>query len=126
MANAVATLTRPGSTVRPVHSYKLSNQKVVIRDYTLDTGNYTQGGLTITAASVGMKAFNFVTTAGTIANSGTAGATGNPVSILFNTEGTSITVQLYEAAATGLALLEKTDAEAVASNFTIRIKFEGI
>jgi hypothetical protein len=122
----VATLTRPGSTVRPVRAVKQGNQKVVYRDYTLDTGTYTAGGLTITAASVGMKAFDFVTASGNVATSGTAGATGNPVGITYATEGTSITLQLYEGSAAATALGEKDTAEAVPSNFTIRLKFEGI
>lgn len=125
MPATVATLTRPGSTVRPVRVVKQGNQKVVYRDYTLDTGTYATGGLTITAASVGMRAFDFVSASGSVATSGTAGATGNPIGITYNTEGTSITLQLYESTAAGTAVGEKTNSEAVEATWTIRLKFEG-
>lgn len=125
MTAVAATLTRPGSTVRPVRAYKDANKKVAYRDYTLDTGTYSQGGLTITAASVGMRAFDFVSASGSVATSGTAGATGNPIGITYNTEGTSITLQLYESTAAGTAVGEKTNTEAVEANWTIRLKFEG-
>lgn len=121
MANAVYTQTRPAD----VRGFADGNKKVRYFDMTSDTGNYTSGGTTVTAASLGMHHIDFVTTSGGVATSGTSGATGLGVGITYASGGTSFTVQFYEGSTAGTILGEKTNAEAMPSNHTIRLRVEG-
>ena len=57
--------------------------------------------------------------------SGTAGATALGIGFRYGTGNTSLTVQLYESGASGAILGEKTDNEAMPSNFTVRLRAEG-
>lgn len=125
MPAVVATLTRPSYGLTKVRSYRDAHLRVNIFDLTLDTGTYSSGGISLTAAQLGLKEIWFVTASAGVATTGTAGATGSPVGITFSTVGTSITVQLYEGSAAGTALTEKTNAEAIEANFTIRLRAEG-
>jgi hypothetical protein len=117
MAAAVITVAKPTNvstgTVR----------RVRYRDVTADTGDYAAAGFTITAAQFGLKHIDFVV-AGSLATQGTAGASALGVGITYAADGSSITVQLYEAAASGAPFLEK-NAEAYVANFTVRLKAEG-
>lgn len=120
MAAAVLTVTKP-SDVKG--AWKVGNRQGHIRDISIDTGNYATGGFTVTASQLGVKHIDIVLPE-SVATSGTAGATANPVGIRYASDGTSITVQLYELGGTGAAgdpLAEKTNAEAVAANFTFRV-----
>jgi hypothetical protein len=121
MAAAVITVTKP-SDVKG--QWKVGNRQFHIRDVTADTGTYTTGGFTLTAAQFGLKHFDFVLPGG-VATNGTAGATANPVGIRYASDGTSITVQVYEAGASGAADGEKTNTEAYAANWTIRLLAAG-
>jgi hypothetical protein len=98
--------------------------KVRVRDVTATTGDYAAGGTTITASSLGLKRIYCVVAQD--ATSGTAGATLNPVGVRYAAGGASITLQTYEAAATGLILLEKTNSEAMAANWTTRVFAIGV
>lgn len=121
MTAAVITVTKP-SDVKG--QWVVGNRKFEVRDITADTGTYSTGGFSLTAAQFGLKKFDFVL-AGSAATNGTAGATANPVGITYATGGTSITVQVYESGASGAAAGEKTDAEAYAANWTIRLLAAG-
>lgn len=124
MAAAVLTVTKP-STVKG--SWKVGNRAFHIRDITIDTGNYAAGGFTVTAAQLGVRHIDFCLV-GSLATSGTAGATATPVGIRYASDGTSITLQIYELGGTGAAgdpLREKDDTEAVLSNWTVRVLTAG-
>lgn len=122
MANAVFTNTRPTL----VQGFAEGNRKVRYFDMTSDTGNYTTGGTTVTAASLGLRQVYFVTASGGVATSGTAGATGLGVGITYASTGVSFTVQFYEGSTAGTILGEKTNAEAMPANHTIRLRVEGV
>lgn len=102
----------------------LANKRIRFFDITADTGTYTTGGFSLTAAQLGLSGIDFAS-AGSVATTGTAGATANPVGIRYAADGSSITVTPYEAAATGLATLEKSSAEAYEANFTFRLMVIG-
>lgn len=126
MANAVFTETAPTYRARPIRGGDPANQQIRYYDMTSDTGNYTSGGTTITAKSLGLKRIDFVATSGGVATSGTSGATGLGIGITYASDGTSFTVQFYEGSTAGTILGEKTNAEAMPSSHTIRLKVEGI
>jgi hypothetical protein len=91
---------------------------------TLDTGDFVQAGLTITAASLGYKAIYFVTVStGVIMSTDKALANGYGVS--YATDNTSVKLFLYEGGADGDSFDIKP-AEANASVFPFRIKVEGV
>lgn len=119
MADAVVTFTRPTGTRGHVEG----NKKIRYADITADTGDYAAGGFTKTAASLGFKHIDFIHV-GSLATQGTSGAGAVGVGVTYATNGTSVTFQLYEAAATGLPFLEK-GAEAYVANLTFRIRIEG-
>lgn len=121
MTAAVITVTKP-SDIKG--EWKVGNRSFKVRDVTADTGTYTTGGFTLTAANFGLKHIDFVLVSG-IATNGTSGATANAVGITYAASGASVTVQVYESAATGLAQLEKTNTEAYAANWTIRFLVAG-
>lgn len=117
------TLARPAD--RAVSGFANGNVKVRYFDFSTDTGTYLTGGDTITAASLGLKHINFVSLSGGVATSGTAGATGLPVGIRYAADGKSFIIQYYEGSAAGTILAEKTNAEAMPSSHTIRVRVEG-
>lgn len=117
MAAAVLSVSKP-SYVKG--EWKVGNRSQKIRDITVDTGNYATGGFTVTAASFGLKVIEALIVCSTTGTNGTAGATANDVGVIYASDGTSVTIQLYESGASGAAQGEKTNAEAVAANFTIR------
>lgn len=121
MTAAVITVTKPTDIKG---EWKVGNRSFKVRDITANTGTYTTGGFTLTAANFGLRHIDFVIV-GSLATSGTAGATANAVGIQYAAGGGSITVQVYEAAATGLALLEKTNTEAYEANWTVRVLVAG-
>lgn len=121
MAALVRTITKPSD----VQHFVLGNKKARIFDITTDTGTYTTGGETIQASSFGLKHIDAVIVCST-STSGTAGATALPVGIRYGTGGTSIVLQYYESAATGLIMLEKTNTEAMPSNQTTRVIVIGV
>lgn len=123
MANAVFTTAKPSD--RLVQHRTSDNLKVRYFDMTSDTGNYTSGGTSVTASSLGLKHISFVTASGGVATSGTSGATGLAIGITYASDGTSFTVQFYEGSTAGTILGEKTNAEAMPSNHTIRLRVEG-
>jgi hypothetical protein len=120
MADAVFSTARPSG----VRGFADGNKKVRYLDLTSDTGNYRSGGTTVTAAAFGLRHIDFVTVSGS-ATSGTAGATSLGVGIRYASDGTSVTVQLYEGGGAGVIGSEKTDNEAMPSNFTVRLRAEG-
>lgn len=121
MAAAVNTVARPATVTGCV----MGNKKVRYRDITSDTGDYGTGGFTLTAGQLvsGMHHIDMVTV-GSLATQGTAGASACGVGVTYSADGTSVTFQLYEAAASGAPFLEK-NAEAMVANFTFRVKVEG-
>jgi len=125
MANAVVTNARPGSGNSVIRGRAEGNIKVRYFDHSTDTGNYSSGGFTITAASLGLHRINFVGTSGGVATSGTSGATGLGIGITYASDNSSFTIQYYEGSTAGTALGEKTNAEAMPSNHIIRLKVEG-
>jgi hypothetical protein len=108
------TLTQVGKT------NVVGNRKQKTYDLTADTGTYVTGGNTFTASQFGLKKFDFVGV-GSVVTGGTAGATANPLGVIYNSTNTGFTLQQYESAATGLPELEKTSAEATVANFTVRL-----
>jgi hypothetical protein len=118
----VVTSTKPVG----IKDYNDGPYKCRIRDITFDTGTYVTGGNTITAASVGLKTIDLVAFGTQIATNGTAGATGNWIGVTYASNRQSVTFQQYESAATGLAALEKTSAEATPANFTFRVEFKSL
>ncbi len=119
MAAAVITVARPTG----VQGCVMGNKKVRFRDVTADTGDYAAGGFSITAAQLGLKSIDFVSV-GSSATQGTAGATAQIIGVTYAAARTSITVQVYEAAASGAPPLEKT-AEAYVANFIFRVMAVG-
>lgn len=121
MANAVFTNTRPSA----FRGHVEGNKKIRYFDFASDTGNYTTGGTTITASSLGLRQIYFVTPSG-LPTSGTSGATALGIGIRYASDNTSVTVQFYEGSTAGTILGEKTNAEAMPSNHTVRLRIEGI
>lgn len=121
MPAAVISITKRGDeSGLPIASVK----KIRFFDITADTGTYASGGFSITAAQVGLATIDFAAV-GSVATSGTSGATANVVGVTYATGGSSITVQVYEAAASGVAFLEKTNAEAYEANWIFRLMVIG-
>lgn len=116
MTAAVITVTKRGEGA----GLPLANKTIRFFDVTANTGTYTTGGFTLTAAQFGLTSIDWAGV-GSVATSGTAGATANPVGLQYAADGTSLTVQVYEAAATGLPLLEKSSDEAYVASFTFRL-----
>lgn len=112
------TITKPvaGS------DYAVSNKKAKVRKLVF-SGNYATGGESVTAASVGLKTIDQCVPHGVAMS--TDLATSNPIGISYATGGASVTFIHYEAAATGLALLEKTNGEAHATGSNVRVTFIG-
>lgn len=121
MADAVFSTARPTG----VTGFMDGNKKVRYLTLTSDTGNYRTGGTTIQASTFGLKVIDFIECSGGVATSGTAGATSLGVGFRYGTANTSVTVQLYEGGGSGVIGAEKTDNEAMPSNFTIRLRAEG-
>lgn len=119
MAAAVITFTKPTD----VTGYVSGNKKVRYFDVTADTGDYAANGFTKTAASLGFKHVDYVSV-GSGATQGTDGASAQLIGVRYESSGTVIRFQLYEAAASGAPPLEKT-AEAYVANFTFRCRVEG-
>jgi hypothetical protein len=103
--------------------FKVGNAKVAIRDLPADTGTYVTGGNSITAASLGLRTIDFVEFGTQGMTGGASGATINWLGVTYASNRQSVTVQQYESAATGLPGLEKTSAEAVVANATVRVAF---
>lgn len=118
----VVTATKPAGVADGPSG---ASRKSVIRDITFDTGTYVTGGNTITAASLGLKRIDIVRMGTQAMTGGTAGATVNWIGVRYAADGTSVIVQQYESAATGLPGLEKTSAEATVANATFRVEFVG-
>lgn len=112
------TLTQKGKT------NIIGNRKQKFYDLTADTGTYVTGGNAFTASQFGLKKLDKVDVCGAVTG-GTAGATINWLGVIYNSEGTSVTIQQYESAATGLPGLEKTSGEATVANFTVRLEVVG-
>lgn len=119
MAAAVITFTRPSD----VQGTKFGNKKVTFWDITADTGDYAANGFTKTAAALGYKHIDLVVV-GSHATQGTDGASAQGIGVRYESSGTTIRFQLYEAAASGAPMLEKT-AEAYVASFTFRIMVIG-
>lgn len=117
----VVTATKPAG----VQDTKFGNKSIKIRDITFDTGTYVTAGNVVTAASLGLKRIDIVIMGTQGMTGGTAGATVNWVGVTYAADGTSVTFQQYESAATGLPGLEKTSAEATVANATFRVLIVG-
>lgn len=123
MTAAVYTVTAPSD----VNDTIFGNKRVVFRDITSDTGTYSTGGFSVTAADLGLSHVDICVIDG-LATSGTSGATANPVGISAYGSGLTLTFQFYELGGTGAAgdpLAEKTNAEANLSNLTFRVMAVG-
>lgn len=121
MAAAVITVTRPTD----VRGCSIGNKKTVFRDITADTGDYAAGGFTLTAQQLGLSKHVDFCVVGSGATQGTAGASAQVIGVTYLNSGTSVRFQVYEAAASGAPLLEKT-AEAYVANFTFRVQVTGV
>lgn len=111
------TLTQVGRT----NIVGAKKQKVF--DLTADTGTYVTGGDSLAASRFGLSKLDFIQAQPV--TGGTSGATINWLGFTYPSQNTSVTVQQYECAATGLPGLEKTSAEATVANFTTRILVQG-
>lgn len=120
MSAVVVSVSRPSD----VRGSKWGNKKVVFRDVTADTGDYSSGGFTLTAAQLGLSKHVDFCSVGSAATTGTSGATASVVGVTYVSSGTSVKFQLYESGGTDAPMNEKT-AEAVASNFTFRVMAVG-
>lgn len=120
MAAAVITVTRAPGSPREV---KMGNVRTKWWDITADTGDYATGGFTLTAAQLGVRSIIFFDV-GSAATEGTAGANAQIIGVTYASNFQSVTVQVYESAASGAPPLEKT-AEAYPANFTFRARVEG-
>jgi hypothetical protein len=117
MAVAVYTLAQVGKT------NIIGNRKQKFFTLTSDTGTYTTAGQAFTAAQFGLKKINKVSS--DVVTGGTSGATINWLGWTYNSERTSVTMQVYECAATGLPGLEKTSDEANVANFSTTLEVVG-
>jgi hypothetical protein len=115
------TITKPAG----VQDTTFGNKKIKVRDVTFNTGTYVTGGNTILASDFGLKRIDFCSFGTQGMTGGTSGATVNWIGVTYAAAGTSITVQQYESAATGLPGLEKTSAEATVANATFRVMVVG-
>lgn len=102
----------------------IGNRKQKFFNLTADTGTYVTGGNVFTAAQFGLKHIDKYEPCSAVTG-GTAGATINWLGVIYATGDTSVTVQQYECAATGLPGLEKTSGEATVANFACRIEVVG-
>jgi hypothetical protein len=102
----------------------IGNRKQKFFDLTADTGTYVTGGNAIAASTFGLKKLDMVNVLGAVTG-GTSGATINWLGVIYNSTNTSVTVQQYESAATGLPGLEKTNGEATVANFAVRLEVVG-
>ena len=118
MTAVAYTLTQVGRT------NVVGNKKQKVFDLTATTGTYATGGDSFTASQFGLKKIDFVAATGPVTG-GTTGATINWLGFTFNSENTTVLVQQYECAATGLPGLEKTNAEATVANFNVRLLVQG-
>jgi hypothetical protein len=115
-------------TVTPVADAKpcvMGNRDARWFDITADTGTYTTGGFTVTAAQFGFKHVD-ICIVGSLATMGTSGANALGVGVTYSGTGTSVLFQGYESAATGLPMLEKTNTEAYPANLTFRVMVVGV
>lgn len=119
MATAVITVTRPSD----VRGCKMGNKQVIFRDISADTGDYVAHGFTLTAAQFGLKHVDMCIV-GSSATEGTDGANAQIIGVTYESAGTVVRFQVYEAAATGAPPLEKT-AEAYPANFIFRVMVVG-
>jgi hypothetical protein len=125
MAALVGVPAQPDAgTVSRLRGYTSGNVKVRYFDVTLDTGDYAQTGLAITAASLGFDRVYFVTISGGLIMS-TNKLVGNVNAVSYAAGGASFNIFLYESAADGDALDNKP-AEANTAVFPFRIRVEGV
>lgn len=88
------------------------------------SGNYATNGETVTAASVGLK--NIWQVNGTGVAAASTPTTAVMVGAVIATDGVSVAIRSYEAAASAAAFLEKDNAEAYITGQTIRLEFVGV
>jgi hypothetical protein len=113
------TITRPSG----VQNYKAGNRTVAVRDIAF-SGNYATGGETITASQAGLsKRIEQVDVHGGIVNANTT--TGLGISVAYNSTG-SVTIKVYESAASAGPFLEKDNAEAYPASTSARFTFIGV
>lgn len=116
MAAAVITVTKPTDVQHTV----IGNKKAKWFDITADTGDYAANGFTLTAAELGGLKHVDICIVGSGATQGTNGASAQVIGVRYESAGTVVRFQLYEAAASGAPMLEKT-AEAYVASFTFRV-----
>lgn len=116
MAAAVITVTKVANT-----GYSEGNRKARFFDITADTGDYAEGGFTLTPANFGLRKIDFVEV-GSAATSGTAGATADSIGVRYSSG--NVIFQVYNSGAENAPMAEK-GAEAYPSNFTFRVKVTG-
>jgi hypothetical protein len=121
---AIGAITEPkvNATVgKSLANYSIPNKRYRIRDVQLTAGaNYTTGGSTISAASVGLRfRIEHVINCG-VARTTTGGAASIPISVDYSPTDGSVKLQNY-VAATGAEQAGNADL----STFSVRLVFVG-
>jgi hypothetical protein len=98
------------------------NKRVKVRTLTF-SGNYATNGETVTAASLGLKRIEQVYFGGVAAAS--TPTTAVQMGAVIASDGTSVAIRSYEAAASAAAFLEKDNSEAYITGQTVRATFVG-
>ena len=106
-------------TITKVADYQAGNRKVRVRDVQLTTGaNYTTGGETVTAASVGLRKIEEAAVVSGLALT-TSGTTSRSVGVIFG-DGATTTKLLVHTTASAEAASNSDQ-----STFIARIRFVG-
>lgn len=103
-------------TVTDVRRSVFGNVRIVISDLTF-AGNYRTGGVALTPSTLGLQSIDFLEVSPVaLADGGTSGG------VAVKYDYTNKKLQMFEAAASGTPLLEKTDNEAFADASTTKVR----
>src|SRR3954454_12012000 len=116
MALTLSKITNAGRSIDGVPGAN----RVVYRDVTFDN-SYATGGLSLTPASLGLKAIFHVRPDGPAINAAGTSALG----VKYNYATQKLQAYRYDGASAGKAFLEEVAAAVDLSTFTVRLAIEG-
>ena len=124
---ALGTITKP-TALGSAADYTVANKRSRTRDVQITSGaNYTTGGETITAASVGLRSQIHQVVMDGNARTTTGGASSLALAIDYSPTDGSVKLQAYryDGASAGKAFLEEVAANVDLSTFSARLTFIG-
>jgi hypothetical protein len=108
------------ATVTVIDKASVFGERRVVIASLAFSDNYATGGLPLTAAQLGLTRLDYISIDPMgAADAGTSG-------VIPHYDYSSSKMQFFEAAGSGLALLEKTDAEAFPASMKVRVMAYGI